>query len=88
MFPVAFGAKTVAVSHQTLHRQPRQLLHTMQVLERIREGVKGTLFKKAPQTQLDAVINHMLGVQILYRQFVAADVPAAARARAAELGWT
>ena len=29
----------------------------------------------ATQTQLDAVINHMLGVQILYRQFVAADVP-------------
>ena len=42
----------------------------------------------ATQTQLDAVINHMLGVQILYRQFVAADVPAVARARAAELGWT
>ena len=42
----------------------------------------------ATQTQLDAIINHMLGVQILHRQFVAADIPALARARAAELGWT
>ena len=38
--------------------------------------------------KLDAIINHMLGVQILHRKFVAADVPALARARAAELGWT
>jgi len=39
------------------------------------------------QVQLDAVINHLLGVQILHEHFVAADVPAQARARAAELGW-
>ncbi len=42
----------------------------------------------ATQTQLDAVINHMLGVQIMHRQLVAADIPAQARARAAELGWS
>ena len=42
----------------------------------------------ATQTQLDAIINHMLGVQILHRKFVGTDVPAQARARAAELGWT
>ena len=42
----------------------------------------------ATQTQLDAVINHMLGVQILHRQFVATDVPAMARKKADELGWT
>jgi len=55
----------------------------------------GTLFamhenKDTPastQVQLDAVINHMLGVQILYDQFVANDVPARAYARAQELGW-
>jgi asparagine synthase (glutamine-hydrolysing) len=41
----------------------------------------------ATQNKLDAVINHMLGVQILHRQLVAADVPAQARAKAAELGW-
>jgi asparagine synthase (glutamine-hydrolysing) len=39
------------------------------------------------QVQLDAVINHLLGVQILHEHFIAADVPAQARARAAELGW-
>ncbi len=39
------------------------------------------------QVQLDAVINHMLGVQILHEQFVAADIPRQARAKARELGW-
>ena len=39
------------------------------------------------QVQLDAVINHMLGVQIMHRHFVAQDVPALARRRAQELGW-
>ena len=39
------------------------------------------------QVQLDAVINHLLGVQILHRQFIANDVPAQARRRADQLGW-
>ncbi|MEJ2346810.1 MAG: asparagine synthase (glutamine-hydrolyzing) [Gammaproteobacteria bacterium] len=39
------------------------------------------------QVQLDAVINHMLGVQILHEHFVAADIPKQARQRARELGW-
>jgi len=39
------------------------------------------------QVQLDAVINHMLGVQILHRHFVMNDVPAQANARADQLGW-
>jgi len=42
----------------------------------------------ATQVQLDAVINHMLGVQILHEQFVAADIPRRARERAKELGWS
>ena len=41
----------------------------------------------ATQNKLDAVINHMIGVQVLHRHFVATDVPAQARKRAAELGW-
>ena len=41
----------------------------------------------ATQTQLDAVINHMIGVQALYHHFVASDIPAQARRRAEELGW-
>jgi asparagine synthase (glutamine-hydrolysing) len=39
------------------------------------------------QVKLDAVINHMLGVQILHKHFVANDVPAQAASRARELGW-
>jgi asparagine synthase (glutamine-hydrolysing) len=42
----------------------------------------------ATQTQLDAVINHLIGVQVLQRHFIAADIPARARARAVELGWS
>lgn len=41
----------------------------------------------ATQVRLDAIINHLLGVQILHEHFIATDVPAQARARAAELGW-
>jgi asparagine synthase (glutamine-hydrolysing) len=41
----------------------------------------------ATRVRLDAVINHLLGIQILHRDFVACDVPAQARRRAAELGW-
>lgn len=41
----------------------------------------------AEKVQMDAVINHLLGVQILHRHFVATDVPQQAAARAEELGW-
>ena len=40
------------------------------------------------RVQLDAVINHMLGVQVLHHHFVATDVPEQAAQRAKELGWT
>jgi len=33
------------------------------------------------------VINHLLGVQILYQHFIATDIPALARQRAQTLGW-
>ncbi|RUO48846.1 asparagine synthase (glutamine-hydrolyzing) [Pseudidiomarina aquimaris] len=39
------------------------------------------------KVQLDAVINHMLGVQILHHHFVKTDVPEMAAQRAKELGW-
>ena len=41
----------------------------------------------ATQTQLDAVINHLIGVQILHERFIAADIPAEARRKAQQLGW-
>lgn len=36
---------------------------------------------------MDAVINHMLGVQILHRNLIQRDIPAFAQQRAKELGW-
>jgi len=42
----------------------------------------------ATQVQLDAIINHMIGVQSLHRQFIDADIPSLAKTRAAELGWS
>jgi asparagine synthase (glutamine-hydrolysing) len=42
----------------------------------------------ATRNTLDAVFNHTIGVQVLHEQFVATDVPAQARARARELGWS
>ena len=41
----------------------------------------------AEKVQMDAVINHLIGVQVLHKHFIATDVPAQARARAQELGW-
>ena len=41
----------------------------------------------ATQVQLDASINHLLGVQILHRHFVAGDIPRQARETAERLGW-
>lgn len=41
----------------------------------------------ATQVQLDAVINHLIGVQILHTQFVEGDLPRVASDRAALLGW-
>jgi asparagine synthase (glutamine-hydrolysing) len=59
-----------------------------------REGVRDLFARHeaaatsvAEKVQMDAVINHLLGVQILHRQFVATDVPAQARAEADRLGW-
>jgi len=41
----------------------------------------------AAQTQLDAVINHLIGVQILHKHFIVGDIPALARCKAQMLGW-
>lgn len=58
------------------------------------DGVAG-LFRRledpgtdaASLVQLDALINHALGVQILHEHFVQQDIPALAAGRARELGW-
>jgi asparagine synthase (glutamine-hydrolysing) len=41
----------------------------------------------ATRVQLDAVINHLIGIQILHQQFIAADLPRRAVESASELGW-
>ena len=41
----------------------------------------------AEKVQMDAVINHLMGVQVLHQHFIATDIPALARQRADELGW-
>lgn len=41
----------------------------------------------ATQVQLDASINHLLGVQILHQYFIARDIPRLARETADQLGW-
>jgi asparagine synthase (glutamine-hydrolysing) len=39
------------------------------------------------QVQLDAVINHMIGIQVLHHHFVATELPELARQKADQLGW-
>lgn len=41
----------------------------------------------ATQNELDAIINHMLGIQILHEQFIGTDIPSLAKAQAKSLGW-
>lgn len=42
----------------------------------------------ATRNQIDAIINHLLGVQILHERLIAADVPALAQQQAHALGWS
>ncbi|MDH5378530.1 MAG: asparagine synthase (glutamine-hydrolyzing), partial [Gammaproteobacteria bacterium] len=42
----------------------------------------------ATQVQLDAVINHMLSVQMMHEKFIAADLPRLAQEQAVKLGWS
>ena len=58
------------------------------------EGVDRVLTRHADENtpvsqrvQLDAVINHLLSVQMMHEHFIATDVPKLARDRARELGW-
>lgn len=39
------------------------------------------------RVKLDAIINHLLSVQMMHEHFVATDVPSQSRDRARELGW-
>nr|WP_202899414.1 asparagine synthase C-terminal domain-containing protein [Kordiimonas gwangyangensis] len=52
------------------------------------EEAQSDATSRARKVQLDAVINHMLGVQILHKNLIATDIPALAAKRAKELGWS
>lgn len=39
------------------------------------------------KVQMDAVINHVLGLQLMHEHFIEQDIPSLAAQRAAELGW-
>jgi asparagine synthase (glutamine-hydrolysing) len=39
------------------------------------------------RVQIDAILNHLVGVQILQTSLIDADVPAMARQQAEKLGW-
>ena len=43
--------------------------------------------KSSRKVQLDAIINHLLCVQILYKIFILGDIPAKAKNMANDLGW-
>ena len=51
--PVPFGAESVAVRHQPLHRQAGQLLQPAQVLEVGREGPESAGVEEGPEPELD-----------------------------------
>lgn len=42
---------------------------------------------RARNVQLDAIINHMLGVQIIHEKFIKSDLPSLAAKQAQSLGW-
>ena len=42
---------------------------------------------RARRVQLDAIINHLIGVQMLHKHFIEQDVPSRAAATAEEIGW-
>lgn len=73
------------------HLSPERIAETglldAQGVERLMQLHQDPNTSPAVQVQLDAVINHLLGVQILHSQFIAEDVPAQAARMAAKLGW-
>ena len=42
---------------------------------------------RGEKVQLDAVLNHVLGVQLMHRHFIANDIPKVAEQRTNLLGW-
>ena len=65
--PVPLGAEAVAVGHQPLDADARQLLERAEVLERVRERREAADVEERPQTRLDAGRRAQLGVALARR---------------------
>lgn len=74
-----------------IHLSPRAIAETGMLshagVSALLTAYRSSATPVADKVQMDAVINHLLGVQILHRHFVAQDIPALAARRAAELQW-
>jgi asparagine synthase (glutamine-hydrolysing) len=71
----------------------RDAIHTAGLLDydavhTLRQRHQSPTTPVADRVQLDAVINHLLSVQILHQHFVAPDLTQVAQDRAAVIGWT
>ncbi|WP_428634529.1 asparagine synthase (glutamine-hydrolyzing) [Sedimenticola sp.] len=58
-----------------------------QAIQALIDGHEDPAMDLGVKVQLDAVLNHVLGVQMLHEQLVAQDIPALAARRAEELNW-
>ncbi|WHI46874.1 asparagine synthase (glutamine-hydrolyzing) [Microbulbifer sp. TRSA001] len=56
-------------------------------IDRLIKEYKAPSIARSKKVQLDAMLNHILGVQILNRQFIEADLPSLAQKKASLLGW-
>jgi asparagine synthase (glutamine-hydrolysing) len=56
-------------------------------IQKMIAGHEDPAMDRETKVQLDAMINHVLGVQLLHQHFVAQDLPALAAQRAEELNW-
>ncbi|XZZ41596.1 asparagine synthase-related protein [Microbulbifer sp. TRSA001] len=52
------------------------------------EEYKLPALHRSKKVQLDAMLNHILGVQILYKRFIEADLPLLAQEKSSLLGWS
>ena len=62
--PVALGAEAVAVGHQPLDADARQLLERAEVLERVGERAEAAVLEERPQAGLDPRGRPQLGVPV------------------------
>lgn len=58
-----------------------------QAIQTLLNGHSDGSMDRETKVQLDAVLNHVLGVQLMHHHFIEQDIPALAAKRAGELGW-